>query len=130
MPQEEGDWVKLEQFRRALLRIVEGEEWLLVDSPEEASAIAVAVESYAGNKFVDEVGEGCRAPEGARLLVDGAKTKEQVIAAVSGIGNGDKWLRYLSRPLGAQRAILTDSFRKGLFGHKRAQEIAGGAPGC
>ena len=56
-PQDEDDWGKQEQFRRALLRIVEGEEWLLVDSPEEASAIAVAVESRTGNKFVDEVGK-------------------------------------------------------------------------
>ena len=99
-----------------------------MDSPEEASAIALAVESCTGKHFVDEVGKGCRIPEGARLLVDGAKTKEQVIAAVSGIGNGDKWLCYLSRPFGTKRAPLTDSFCKGLFGNKTAQEIAGGMP--
>ena len=94
---DEDDWHKLEQFRRALLRIVEGEDWLLVDG-EEASAIALAVESCANDTFVDEVGRGCRMriPEGARLQLDGVfDTKEDVAAAVSAMGNGDDWVCFL-----------------------------------
>ena len=108
---DEDDWHKLEQFRRALLRIVEGEDWLLVDG-EEASAIALAVESCANDTFVDEVGRGCRMriPEGARLQLDGVfDTKEDVAAAVSAMGNGDNWLCFLrctfSLPAGCARWV-------------------------
>ena len=108
---DEDDWHKLEQFRRALLRIVEGEDWLLVDG-EEASAIALAVESCANDTFVDEVGRGCRMriPEGARLQLDGVfDTKEDVAAAVSAMGNGDNWLCFLrcmfSLPAGCARGV-------------------------
>ena len=95
---DEDDWQKLEQFRRALLRIVEGEDWLLIDGPEEASAIALAGESCANETFVDEVGRGCRMriPEGARLQLDGVfDTKEDVAAAVSAMCNWDNWLCFL-----------------------------------
>ena len=108
---DEDDWHKLEQFRRALLRIVEGEDWLLVDG-EEASAIALAVESCANDTFVDEVGRGCRMriPEGARLQLDGVfDTKEDVAAAVSAMGNGDNWLCFLRctflLPAGCARGV-------------------------
>ena len=106
-PKDEDDWLKLEQFRRALLRIVQGEDWLLLESPEEVSAIALAVEGCANDKFPDEVGRGCRIPEGARLQVDGPReTKEDILAAVFALGNEDVWLRYLSRPMGTKRAPL------------------------
>ena len=75
-----------------------GQDWLLIDGPEEASAIALAVESCANETFVDEVGQGCRMriPEGARLQLEGVfDTKEDVAAAVSAIGNGDNWLCFL-----------------------------------
>ena len=126
-PKDEDDWHKLEQFRRALLKIVEGEDWLLLESPEEASAIALAVEACEHNAFPDEVGKGCRLPEGARLQVDGsAKTKEEVAAAVSALSNGDGWLCYLSRPFGTKRAPLVDGFCRGLFADdKNAEQFAG-----
>ena len=118
-PKDEDDWYKLEQFRRALLRIVEGEDWLLVDG-EEASAIALAVESCANDTFVDEVGRGCRMriPEGARLQLDGVfDTKEDVAAAVSAMGNGDNWLCFLryafSVPAGRARGICREPLPKG-----------------
>ena len=80
-----------------MLRIVEGEDWLLIDGPEEASAIALAVEACENATFADEVGKGCRMriPEGARLQIEGALTKEDVIRAVSAKGDGDNWLCYL-----------------------------------
>ena len=55
-----------------MLRIVEGEDWLLIDGPEEASAIALAVEACENATFPDEVGKGCRMriPEGARLQIE------------------------------------------------------------
>ena len=95
---DEDDWHKLELFRRVLLRIVEGEEWLLIDGPEEASAIALAVEACENDTFPDEVGKGCRIriPEGARLRPDSVvNSKKDVVTAVSATGAGDRWLRYL-----------------------------------
>ena len=126
-PKDEDDWLKLEQFRRALLRIVQGEDWLLLESPEEVSAIALAVEGCANDKFPDEVGRGCRIPEGARLQVDGPRdTKEDILAAVSALGDEDVWLRYLSRPMGTKRAPPVDAFCKNLFvDDMTAEQIAG-----
>ena len=123
-PQDEDDWCKVDQFRRALLRIVEGEDWLLVESPEEANAISVAVESCTNGNFVDEVGKGCRIPEGARLQVSGATTQEEVKEAVTALGSGDRSLCYLSRPFGTKRAPPTDAFCKSLFCDKTAEQIA------
>ena len=123
-PKDEDDWCKLEQFRRALLRIVEGEDWLLVENPEEASAIALAVETCTNGKFVDEVGKGCRIPEGARLQVSGAKTQEEVKEAVTALGSSDRWLCYLSRPFGTKRAPLTDAFCKSLLREQRRSRTA------
>ena len=71
---------------------------LLLDGPEEASTIALAVEACANETFPDEVGQGCRMriPEGARLQLEGVfDTKEDVAAAVSAMGNGDNWLCFL-----------------------------------
>ena len=95
--QDEDNWHTLEQFRRALLRIVEGEDWLLIDGPEEASAIALAVEACENETFPDEVGKGCRTliPEGARLQIEGALTKDDVIRAISAKGDGDSWVCFL-----------------------------------
>ena len=125
--QDEDDWNKIEQFRRALLRIVEGEDWLQIE-PEEVGAIATALDGCTSGKFVDEVGKGSRLPEGARLQVGSPKAKEEVLAAVNEIGNGDRWLCYLSRPLGTIRAPLTDAFCKNLFTDRTAREIAGDMP--
>ena len=82
------------------------------------------MEACTNGKFVDEVGTGCRIPEGARLQVSGAKTQEEVKEAVTALGSNDRWLCYLSRPFGTKRAPLTDAFCKSLFGEKRAEEIA------
>ena len=128
-PSDEDDWHKLEQFRRALLRIVEGEDWLQVEGPEEATAIANAVEGCANRKFPDEVGPGCAIPAGARLQVGDLASNEEVVAAVSAIGAGDdRWLCYLSRPFGTKRAPLADSFCRSLFGDQTAEKIADGMP--
>ena len=126
-PADEDDWHKLELFRRTLLRIAEGEDWLLVQGPEEASAIAASVQGCANGKFPDEVGPGCRIPEGARLQVGSLTSQEDVASAVTAIGAGDdKWLCYLSRPFGTKRAPLVDSFCRSLFGDQTAEKIADG----
>ena len=109
------------------MRIVEGEDWLQIE-PEEVGAIATALDGCSSGKFFDEVGKGSRLPEGARLQVGSPKTKEEVLAAVNEIGNGDRWLCYLSRPLGTIRAPLTDAFCKNLFTDRTAREIAGDMP--
>ena len=109
------------------MRIVEGEDWLLIEA-EEAGVIATALHGCTSAKFLDEVGKGCRLPEGARLQVGSPKTKDDVIAAVNEIGNGDRWLCYLSRPIGTRRAPLTDAFCKNLFTDSAAREIAGDMP--
>ena len=97
-----------------------GQDWLLIDGPEEASAIALAVESCANETFVDEVGQGCwmRIPEGARLQLEGVfDTKEDVAAAVSAIGNGDNWLCFLRyaffRTCGPCKGICREPLPKG-----------------
>ena len=91
-----------------MLRIVEGEEWLLIDGPEEASAIALAVEACENDTFPDEVGKGCRIriPEGARLRPDSVvHSKEDVVTAVSAMGAGDRWLCYLRSAFSPTRGL-------------------------
>ena len=126
-PEHEDDWGRLEEFRRALLRIVEGEDWLLLESSEEAGAIALAIEGCEREKFPDEVGKSrTRLPEGSRVQLEGpARTKAEVVTAVSSMGaEADEWLRYLSRPFGTSRAPLVDSFCRSLIGEKGAEAIA------
>jgi len=131
-PSDEDDWEKLEVFRRALVRILEGEEWAQIDR-EEARAIAMAVKQCTRGEFPDEVGKGCSLPEGARLQLEGGpKMEQEVIAALNGMDEG--WLCFLSRPFGTKRAPLVDTFGLSLFGDKAVGEIASeqslSAPQC
>ena len=125
-PEHEDDWARLEHLRRAILLIVEGEDWLRLESPEEASAVACAVDGCTKRTFIDEVGKGrCRLPEGARVQLEGPNTKGEVLAELESMGNeGKEWLRFLSRPFGTQRAPLVDSFCRSLFCDSTAETIA------
>ena len=96
-----------------------GQDWLLIDGPEEASAIALAVESCANETFVDEVGQGCRMriPEGARLQLEGVfDAKGDVAAAVSAMGNGDNWLCFLRYAFSVPAGRARGGMSRGLKG--------------
>ncbi len=120
-PKDEDSIEKLEQLRRTVMLLVEGEECVHIGSQEEADAIANAIERCQRDDFPDEVGAGCELlPVGARVQVDDAKTKSEVIARVKGMGN--EWVRVLTRPFGTPRAPITDEFC-GTLASKSVQDI-------
>ena len=125
-PKDEDSWLKLERFRKALLRIVEGEDVLQLDSAEEADSIARAVRRCT-SAFPDEVGLGSsRLPAGCRLQFEGpSMSRSEVASAVAALGSEEgAQLRYLSRPFGTRRAPLADDFCRALFVDNSAEEIA------
>ena len=83
-PTDEDAWGKLEQVRKAVAWEVEGEEPVYLASQEEADRLAVAIQSCANTRFFDEVGLGSKLPPGTRIVVDGARTKEDVVKYVRG----------------------------------------------
>ena len=42
-PKDEDSWEKLDQLRRTINRVIEGEEYVLVENAEEAIAIGNAI---------------------------------------------------------------------------------------
>ena len=121
-PTDEDSWGKLAQLRKAIAMEVEGEELVFLATQEEADAVASAVVNY--ERFFDVVGAGCKIPAGARALVDGAATKEDVAREVRSLANS--YLHVLMRPFGTCRAPPVDVFRKRLVGHETAEEIGMG----
>ena len=118
-PTDEDSWPKLDQLRKAIALEVEGEELYFVATQEEADAVAAAIVDYG--PFFDVVAAGCKIPEGARVLVDGATTKEDVVREVRGMANS--YLHVRMRPFGTCRAPPVDGFCKRLVGNATAEEI-------
>ena len=109
VPRHEDDPTKLEELRGVILREIEGEEFLLVDTKAQAEGIARAIEGCPRGAFVDEVGAGCCLPEGCRVLLDEeCQNKESVANIVRAVHND--WLRVRMRPYGTCRAPLVDEF--------------------
>ena len=121
-PSDEDSWVKLEELRKVIAQEVEGRELVFLATQEGADALATSIENYAHTRFVDEVGPGSKVPAGARILVDGAETKEDVAQAVRGLA--DHYARALLRPYGTNRAPLVDAFCERVVGDRTAKEIA------
>ena len=117
-PTDEDSWAKLEQLRKAIALEVEGEELFFVATQEEADAVAAAIVNY--EPFFDVVGAGCKIPAGARVLVDGATTKEDVVREVHNMANS--YLHVLKRPFGTCRAPPVDGFCRRLE-YETAEEI-------
>ena len=109
-PQDETNWQKLEELRKAILLAVEGEEYFLLESQEEAEALAAAVEGCPNGKFPDEVGEGCKVPCGSRIRVveNDKASKTHVAHAVRNLAG--EWVRVLTRPFHTCRAPVCDHF--------------------
>ena len=96
-----------------ILRDIEGEEFLLVDTKAQAETIARAIETCTRTAFVDEVGAGCCLPEGCRVLLDEeCQNKESAANIVREIHND--WLRVRMRPYGTCREPWVDAFTKKL----------------
>ena len=112
-PKDEESWDKLEQLRHAINSVVEGEDFVLVENEEEATAIGNAIQQCDRGVFADEVGHGCRLPAGCRLRLDGDPQGREKVAAQVDASTGE-WVRILKRPLGTCRAPLVDDFGKQL----------------
>ena len=69
-PRHEDDLQRLEELRCAILHEIEGQDYILIDAPEQLERIASAIERCPRDTFVDEVGHGSSLPEGARVLLD------------------------------------------------------------
>ena len=74
-----GEDTKLEQLRKVILDTVEGRDWFLFESAEMSVAISDALQNCEHEKSFDEVGPNCPFPEGCRVIVEGAKTKDDVV---------------------------------------------------
>ena len=121
-PKDEDSWEKLEQLRRAINSVVEGEDYVLVENAEEATAIGNAILQCGRGVFADEVGNGCKLPVGCRIRLDGdPQNREEVASKVD--ASAGEWVRVLKRPFGTCRAPLVDDFGKQLFA-KRVGTLA------
>ena len=113
-PKDEESWDKLEQLRRAINSVIEGEEYVLVENAEEATAIGNAILQCDRGVFSDEVGSGCKLPAGCRVRLDGdPQNREEVASQVE--ASAGEWVRVLKRPFGTCRTPLVDDFGKQLF---------------
>ena len=139
-PEDELRWEKLEQLRRCIMRIVQGE--MLVDlDPDELKAVAVAVERSDSTLFADEVGPGSKLPQGTRVQVDvGSESQESrpsqgrgratelrsrratVVASIREVEEGS--LCVLMRPLWTERAPPMDDMAKAMDSDKTMRRIA------
>ena len=54
-PRHEDDLQRLEELRCAILHEIEGQDYILIDAPEQLERIATAIESCPRDTFVDEV---------------------------------------------------------------------------
>ena len=61
-PKDEDSWEKLEQLRCAINSVVEGEDYVLVENDEEATAVGSTRLQCARGAFTDEVGSGRKLP--------------------------------------------------------------------
>ena len=96
-PKDEESWDKLEQLRRAINSVIEGEEYVLVENAEEALAIGNAILQCDRGAFADEVGNGCKLPAGCRIRLEGDPQTREAVAAQLEASAGE-WLHVLKRP--------------------------------
>ena len=89
-PKDENQWECLEALRKATLLAMEGEEYVILDSQEQAEELAIAIEQCQNSRYHDEVGDGSsKLPKGSRVRVEGAETREDVAKTVRGMaGDG------------------------------------------
>ena len=98
----------LEDLRKAIVSCTVGEKYIQVDC-EEAEQLAQAIERCTGR--FGEVGKGSELlPAGARVVVDAARNKAELLADVRA-KNGD-WLKVELFPFGTCRAPLVSAFYK------------------
>lgn len=140
--EDELRWDKLEQLRRCIMRIVQGEVLIYVDQ-EELDAVAKAIECNPSTLFADEVGPGSKLPLGARVQVDvdydpqpsqgrgrGAELNDRRAAVVAAIKQNGDSLCVLMRPLRTERAPPVDDMGKAMDSNKTMRRIAKDWPGA
>ena len=111
-PADEADWRKLEELRKAILAIAQGEEEVSL-TEDEAAAVADSIERN-DSCFPDEVGDGCKLAPGTRVIVDvsqqGGPRVEKVRRRTAAVIKTRETVRVLTKPLWTERAPLLDKF--------------------
>ena len=74
MPRDEDDLAKLEKLREAIVKEIEGREYVLLETTAHIESIASSVERCKRTAFVDELGENCRGgiTAGSRVVFEAA----------------------------------------------------------
>ena len=115
VPRHEDELSKLEELRNIVLRETEGVDYVLIETADQADAIASAIERCPRQSFIDEVGEGSNVlPNGCRVQLGDEGDKCASKAEVAGVirNSENEWIKVLMHPYGTPRAPLVDDFAK------------------
>jgi hypothetical protein len=112
----------LERLRLAILATVQGRDWFHIESAEMSAAIIDSIENCERDKFIDEVGANSPLPDGCRIIVEDATTKEDVIQHLAGVT--DDWIQILKYPMETPREPFVSDFYKEMSQAGSAEGLA------
>ena len=126
VPRHEDDLSKLEEFRKVVLQETEGQDHVLIETADQADALASAIEQCPRQSFIDEVGEGSTLlPSGSRVQLDDKYSSKAEVADIIRKSENE-WIRVLMRPHGTPRNPLADDFVKKELRIKTVKELEAG----